>query len=97
MVFNCSRVRELENQVYELESEASRLSRGLDASKVAAQEFEIIATRRAEDLTKELNNERSQVSQLKQKLQSYSDYDEIKRELEIMKVCYETSVQLHVR
>jgi hypothetical protein len=27
------------------------------------------------------------VSHLKQKLQSYSDYDEIKRELDIMKVC----------
>jgi homeobox protein cut-like len=88
--------------VNELESEAARLAKSLDSHKAAAQEFEAAANRKAEDLSKELIDkvcdsplafthisrrlQTSQVGQLKQRLQSYHDYDEIKRELEIMKV-----------
>jgi homeobox protein cut-like len=88
--------------VNELESEAARLAKSLDSHKAAAQEFEAAANKKAEDLSKELIDkvrnsllaftsisrhlQTSQVSQLKQRLQSYNDYDEIKRELEIMKV-----------
>jgi outer membrane murein-binding lipoprotein Lpp len=49
-----TRVRELEGQVSELESEATRLSRSLDARKAEAQEFEAAANRKTEELSKEL-------------------------------------------
>jgi predicted RNase H-like nuclease (RuvC/YqgF family) len=60
------RVKELENQVSELESEASRLSRALDAQKTNAHDLETSSVRKAEELAKELTTEVSSLSSCKQ-------------------------------
>ncbi|KAI0305446.1 CASP C terminal-domain-containing protein [Multifurca ochricompacta] len=63
-------VKDLEYQVASLESEVDRLSQSLDAQKAHAR----VASSTARE-----------IEQLKHSLRGYADYDEIKRELEIMK------------
>ncbi|THV02426.1 hypothetical protein K435DRAFT_792605 [Dendrothele bispora CBS 962.96] len=70
------RVKSLQTQVNELESEVDRLSRTLEAQKAASVEIEGNSKKRAQV---------AEVDQLKQRLKRLSDYDEIKRELDIMK------------
>ncbi|KAF5370573.1 hypothetical protein D9758_001927 [Tetrapyrgos nigripes] len=79
------RVKALESQVAELESEVERLSRVLETQKAVSAEIESSLTKKSDDLTKELQVKVAEVEQLKQRLKKMSDYDEIKRELEIMK------------
>lgn len=50
-------VRELENQVAELESEASRLSRALDSQKVNDESSAAASARKTEEIAKELASE----------------------------------------
>ncbi|KAI0697242.1 CASP C terminal-domain-containing protein [Cytidiella melzeri] len=71
------RLQELQAKVSELESETDRLSNALKAQKAATTEAQAAAAKKVE--------ETSEVDQFRQKLKQYSDYDEIKRELEIMK------------
>jgi polyhydroxyalkanoate synthesis regulator phasin len=54
-------VKELENQVADLENEASRLSRALDSSKASSSDLEATSTRKVEELSKDLANEASVV------------------------------------
>jgi polyhydroxyalkanoate synthesis regulator phasin len=54
-------VKELENQVADLENEASRLSRALDSSKASSSDLEATSTRKVEELSKDLANEASAV------------------------------------
>jgi homeobox protein cut-like len=51
-----SRVKVLEAQISELDSESDRLSRALDAQKNVAVEMEIAAVRRMEDVLKEVQS-----------------------------------------
>ena len=81
-----TRVKSLENQISELEAEASRLLRALDSIKEAKAESERELKKKAEDSTKEINNLSTEIEGLKAKVKQFGDYDEIKRELEIMKV-----------
>ncbi|GJE95498.1 CASP C terminal-domain-containing protein [Phanerochaete sordida] len=79
------RLKELQVKVTELESETDRLSHALEVQKAATLEAQAKAQKQAEEITRDLQKKSSEADQLRQKLKQYSDYDEIKRELEIMK------------
>ncbi|KAF5380342.1 hypothetical protein D9615_004565 [Tricholomella constricta] len=79
------RVKSLETQVSDLEGESERMSRALEAQKILTSEVEAVAAKKTDELSKEIQKKVGEVGQLKQKLKQYSNYDEIKRELEIMK------------
>lgn len=70
----------------ELELEASRLLRALDQVKETKAETERAENKRAEDAARESANQAAEINSLRTKVKQFSDYDEIKRELEIMKV-----------
>ncbi|KXN91033.1 Protein CASP [Leucoagaricus sp. SymC.cos] len=75
----------LEAQVSELETEMERLSRALEQQRSVSTETETATSKKVEEFSRELRKKASEIDQLKQKLKQYHDYDEIKRELEIMK------------
>ncbi|TFK44378.1 CASP C terminal-domain-containing protein [Crucibulum laeve] len=79
------RVQALEAQVSELEAETERLSNALAVQKTTAASIEADGVKKAEEFVKELQKKVTEIDQLKQRLKQFSDYDEIKRELEIMK------------
>ncbi|KAI0823762.1 CASP C terminal-domain-containing protein [Trametes gibbosa] len=79
------RIKEYESKVAELESETDRLSQALESQKLAAEETRSVTAKRVDELTKEVQKKSAEVDQLRLRLKQYSDYDEIKRELEIMK------------
>ena len=80
------RVKSLESQITDLESECARLSQALDLQKSTALEAEQLAKRKADEASKEIAGQAAEIEGLRQKLRKYADYDEVKRELEIMKV-----------
>ena len=100
MLIARNRVKTLETQITELEAEASRLLRALDGMKEAKAEGENAERRRVEERAKEMATQvgtptgrsitlmwqAAEIESLKVKVKQFSDYDEIKRELEIMKV-----------
>jgi len=59
----------------------------LDSIKEAKAESERELKKKAEDSAKEIANLSTEIEGLKVKVKQFGDYDEIKRELEIMKVC----------
>ncbi|KAH0588944.1 hypothetical protein H2248_004729 [Termitomyces sp. 'cryptogamus'] len=79
------RVKSLEAQISGLEGESEHMARALEAQKALTAEAETVATKKIDELTKEIHKKVGEVDQLKQKLKQYANYDEIKRELEIMK------------
>ncbi|WOO82006.1 Protein CASP [Vanrija pseudolonga] len=79
------KVKAQENHIAELEAEASRLLRALDQSKEAKAEVERGEKRRLDDAARESAQQATEIENLRTKVKQYSDYDEIKRELEIMK------------
>ncbi|KAK7692571.1 hypothetical protein QCA50_004201 [Cerrena zonata] len=79
------RVRDLESKITELETETDRLSQALDAQKSMASETQAKMAKQLEESVREVQKRVMEVDQLRHKLKLYSDYDEIKRELEIMK------------
>ncbi|KAJ7217863.1 CASP C terminal-domain-containing protein [Mycena pura] len=82
---NSDRVKSLESQVADLEAESERLSRSLEAQKQAASDAELTGQKKAEELLRDIQTKTAETDQLKQRLKQYADYDEVKRELEIMK------------
>ena len=76
----------LESQIAELESSSAKLSQALDTQKALTIEAEISAGKKVDEIGRELGRARGEVESLTGKLATYKDYDEIKRELEIMKV-----------
>ncbi|KAF7376365.1 Golgi membrane protein [Mycena sanguinolenta] len=82
---NSDRVKSLESQVADLEVESERLSRALEAQKQTASDAELSGQRKQEELSRDIQTKSTEIDQLKQRLKQYADYDEIKRELEIMK------------
>ncbi|KAF7361668.1 Golgi membrane protein [Mycena venus] len=82
---NSDRVKSLESQIADLEVESERLSRVLEAQKQTASEAELTGQKRMEELSRDIQTKSTEIDQLKQRLKQYGDYDEIKRELEIMK------------
>ncbi|KAI0268768.1 CASP C terminal-domain-containing protein [Gloeopeniophorella convolvens] len=79
------RVKDLQSQVTSLELEVDRLAQSLDVQKAAMVAVEASARKAAEDRTRDASNSAHEIEQLKQSLKGYADYDEIKRELDIMK------------
>lgn len=79
------RVQGLESQISDLDVETERLSRALEQQRTASTESEVTLNKKVEEFSRELQKKTSEIDQLKQKLKQYLDYDEIKRELEIMK------------
>ncbi|CCM01147.1 uncharacterized protein FIBRA_03195 [Fibroporia radiculosa] len=79
------RVQDLENKITELEAEIDQLSQALEAQKSMYIDSQAMAVKNIEEIAKESQTKSGEIEQLKQKLKNYSDYDEIKRELEIMK------------
>ncbi|OJT15752.1 Protein CASP [Trametes pubescens] len=82
---SAERIKEYESKVTELESETDRLSQALETQKHVAEDARIAAAKKVDELTKEIQKKSAEADQLRTKLKQYSDYDEIKRELEIMK------------
>ncbi|KAL5528564.1 hypothetical protein ACEPAF_7700 [Sanghuangporus sanghuang] len=80
-----NRIAPLEQQIAELTSESDRLSRLLETQKIASAEIEVELRRSIDEKERELSTRDAEVANLKQQLRHYSDYDEIKRELDIMK------------
>ncbi|KAF8236541.1 hypothetical protein L208DRAFT_1450990 [Tricholoma matsutake] len=79
------RVKSLELQITELEHESERMSRAQEAQRAVMSEVEAAAAKKVDDISKDISKKVEEIEQLKQKLKQYHDYDEIKRELEIMK------------
>lgn len=92
-----------EKQIADLETETENLSHSIEAQKHKTAEAEARGQKKAEELSRELQKkvrlscgllvhdltllQNLQVEQLRTKLTGFEDYDEIKRELDIMKVC----------
>lgn len=83
----------LESQISDLQTEASRLIRSLDEQKDLAEKERKEVGRKVDELTKEKTAKAKEVEELKERVKQFADYDEVKRELEIMKV----SLSLGVR
>lgn len=79
-------MRTLESQVSDLQSEASRLLRKLEVQKEETDRERQEAKRRMEEREKEHVEREKEVANLRDKVRQRADYDELKRELEIMKV-----------
>ncbi|KAL5485305.1 hypothetical protein ACEPAI_7947 [Sanghuangporus weigelae] len=80
-----NRIAPLEQQIAELTSESDRLSRLLESQKVASAEIEVELRRSIDEKERGLSTRDAEIANLKQQFRHYSDYDEIKRELDIMK------------
>ncbi|KAG7098747.1 hypothetical protein E1B28_000657 [Marasmius oreades] len=79
------KVKSLENQVTSLEAETERLSRALDIQRRTAEEVEVSSNKKLQETMREIERKVAEVGNLKNRIRKYHDYDEIKRELEIMK------------
>lgn len=79
-------VASLETQIEDLQTEASRLLRALDTQKEAFERERVELAKRVDVLAKDQGEKEREIEALRVKLQGFTDYDEIKRELEIMKV-----------
>ncbi|KAN0125306.1 CASP C terminal domain containing protein [Lactarius tabidus] len=79
------RVKHLELQVTSLETEVDHLSQSLDSQKSVTATAEANTRKAAEEHVREASTAAREIEQLRQSLRGYADYDEIKRELEIMK------------
>ncbi|KAK0485802.1 CASP C terminal-domain-containing protein [Armillaria novae-zelandiae] len=79
------RAKSLQAQVTEYEAELERTTQTLEAQKGAASELEAHIKKTSDDFAKEIQKKASEIDTLKNRLKQYNDYDEIKRELDIIK------------
>ncbi|KAG2744925.1 hypothetical protein P692DRAFT_20808958 [Suillus brevipes Sb2] len=77
------RVRSLTTRLSELESECTRLEAAVGIARGAAARSEERISEKAG--AREADSARAEMDALKTKLKTYADYDEVKRELEILK------------
>ncbi|KAI0031748.1 CASP C terminal-domain-containing protein [Vararia minispora EC-137] len=80
------RVKDLEAQVTTLENEIDRLSDVVDHQKAFIVELETKLKQTTDEHSQDVGAKNAEISQLKDNLKRYSDYDEVKRELDIMKL-----------
>ncbi|BGO92237.1 Golgi membrane protein [Rhodotorula toruloides NP11] len=80
-----SRVGVLEAQVSDLQTEATRLIRSLDSQKEAFESERSDLQKKVGQLEKDQAAKAQEIETLGEKVKQFADYDEIKRELEIMK------------
>ncbi|KZT26663.1 hypothetical protein NEOLEDRAFT_1090011 [Neolentinus lepideus HHB14362 ss-1] len=79
------RVQSLEEQISSLEAETERLARSLDAQREATEEVQREARKKVEAIQREMESQEAEVRRLKGRLEEMKDYDEVKRELDILK------------
>ncbi|KAG7446277.1 uncharacterized protein BT62DRAFT_931725 [Guyanagaster necrorhizus] len=79
------RAKSLQAQVKEYEAELEHTSQTLELQKVAASELEAHVKKTADDFSKEIQKKASEIDTLRNRLKQFNDYDEIKRELDIIK------------
>ncbi|KAL0068825.1 hypothetical protein AAF712_004155 [Marasmius tenuissimus] len=79
------RVKSLEQQVTALETEVERVSRALETQRRVTEELEMASSKKVNEMTREVERKVAEVESLKHRMKKFHDYDEIKRELEIMK------------
>ncbi|KAG1162108.1 hypothetical protein G6F37_002450 [Rhizopus arrhizus] len=72
----------------ENEAEISRLIKDVEAYRDILQKTEARLSKKIKELTANIAKLDEENDQLKRKLKNFDDYDEIKRELQIMKACY---------
>lgn len=89
------KIRLLEEQISELQLEAERLLRSLDVQKEDGKQRSDEMKKREEELRRESDGSRAELLGLREKVKGYADYDEIKRELEIIKVSPSHPLQRH--
>ncbi|GAA5962007.1 hypothetical protein JCM21900_002796 [Sporobolomyces salmonicolor] len=82
---SATRVAVLESQVSDLEDEASRLMRSLDAQKELFETERAETSKKLEALERDQNVKDKEIEGLREKTKQFADYDELRRELEIMK------------
>ncbi|GAA6014132.1 hypothetical protein JCM11491_004115 [Sporobolomyces phaffii] len=82
---SAARVTTLESQIADLETEASRLIRSLDVQKELVETERADASRRIEALERDQVDKDREIESCKERLRQFGDYDELRRELEIMK------------
>lgn len=80
------RVTVLESQITDLETEASRLIRSLDTQKELLETERASSSKRIEALEKDQVEKDREIESCRDRLKQFGDYDELRRELEIMKV-----------
>lgn len=79
------RFSELERSRDELEAQLARLRASLDAQEQKLREAHEDGRKREEEVRKQLHDRIAEADALRAKVSRYADYDEIKRELEIVK------------
>ncbi|GAA5864142.1 hypothetical protein JCM1840_000714 [Sporobolomyces johnsonii] len=82
---SATRVAVLESQVSDLEAEASRLMRSLDSQKELFETERAEISKKLEALERDQNVKDKEIEGLREKTKQFADYDELRRELEIMK------------
>ncbi|KAI5477893.1 Golgi membrane protein [Pseudohyphozyma bogoriensis] len=82
---SAAKVAAMETQISDLQTEASRLIRSLDSQKELSEREKTELTKKVEELSKEKETRTKEIEVFKEKVRQYSDYDEVKRELDIMK------------
>ncbi|CEQ41956.1 SPOSA6832_03735 [Sporobolomyces salmonicolor] len=82
---SATRVAVLESQVSDLEDEASRLMRSLDAQKELFETERAETSKKLEALERDQTVKDKEIEGLREKAKQFADYDELRRELEIMK------------
>ncbi|GAA5910670.1 hypothetical protein JCM5296_001687 [Sporobolomyces johnsonii] len=82
---SATRVAVLESQVSDLEAEASRLMRSLDSQKELFETERAETSKKLEALERDQNVKDKEIEGLREKAKQFADYDELRRELEIMK------------
>ncbi|KAF8331111.1 CASP C terminal-domain-containing protein [Cantharellus anzutake] len=80
-----AKIKSLETDLADMEQETSRLLRTLDDQKTAFSAKELALRKRIDDGLREVAVKEGDNESLRARLRHFSDYDEIKRELEIMK------------
>ncbi|KAG0144756.1 hypothetical protein CROQUDRAFT_659572 [Cronartium quercuum f. sp. fusiforme G11] len=88
------RVRSLEAQITELQTEAARLLSTLESQKELISQTQLEKSQQEAEYTKRIKKLEDEISILRSKVAQYADYDEIKRELEIMKYVEFSSMNL---
>ncbi|KAA1127872.1 hypothetical protein PGTUg99_011073 [Puccinia graminis f. sp. tritici] len=79
------RIQTLESQITELQNETTRLLSTLETQKNTIGEYQEQRSKIETEYTRQIKKSEQEISTLKEKVSQFSDYDEIKRELEIIK------------
>jgi homeobox protein cut-like len=81
------KIQALESTIEGLETSQEQLSRSLEGEKRKTLEIVREMERKLDALTRDQEFKSAEIDSLRKRLSKYSDYDELRRELEIMKVC----------